>query len=96
MHPVTRQSLEQAILELLTRRAQGNTIRPSEAARAVGSEDGAGLMDSVRETAQRLEAAGRVVIYQGGRPVAPDQPRGPIRIGPAPCSSDAPPDGSSS
>ena len=73
--------LEEAILELLDRRAEGATICPSDAARAVGPQDGwRDLMDPARDAARRLVAAGRVEITQGGRVVDPDSATGPIRI----------------
>lgn len=77
------QRLEQAILELLDGRAPDATICPSDAARAVydGDDDGwRALMEPVRQAARRLVAAGEVEITQGGRPVDPDEARGPIRM----------------
>ncbi|MFH8478766.1 DUF3253 domain-containing protein [Streptomyces sp. DSS69] len=77
------QQLEAAILELLDGRAPAATICPSDAARAVhdGDDDGwRALMEPARRAARRLVAAGEVEITQGGRPVDPDEVRGPIRI----------------
>ncbi|MFD3650335.1 DUF3253 domain-containing protein [Streptomyces cyaneofuscatus] len=77
------QRLEQAILELLDERAPTATICPSDAARAAydGEDDGwRALMEPVRRAARRLVAAGKVEITQGGRPVGPDEVRGPTRI----------------
>lgn len=79
----TDQQLERAILELLDARAPAATICPSDAARAVhaGDDDGwRALMEPARRAARRLVAAGEVEITQGGRPVAPAEARGPIRI----------------
>ncbi|MFD4233412.1 DUF3253 domain-containing protein [Streptomyces sp. NPDC058542] len=79
----TGRRLEQAILDLLKRRGPNATICPSDAARAVyrGDDDGwRSLMEPARQAARRLVGAGRVEITQGGRPVAPDEARGPIRI----------------
>lgn len=74
-------ALEGAILELLSKRARGATICPSEAARAVFGE-GAWRegMEAARRAARRLVAKGRVVITQGGRVVDGDRARGPIRV----------------
>jgi hypothetical protein len=76
----TDRGLEQAILELLERRAVGATICPSEAARAVGGEVWRPLMEPARSAARRLVAAGLVEITQSGRVVDPSTARGPIRI----------------
>jgi hypothetical protein len=72
--------LEVSILELLATRARGATICPSEAARAVGDDDWRTLMEPARAAARRLQAEGRAVITQGGRPVDPSTAKGPIRI----------------
>jgi hypothetical protein len=72
--------LDAAILSLLSERATSATICPSEAARAVGGDDWRPLMEPARAAARRLQAAGRVVITQGGRPVDPSSAKGPIRI----------------
>lgn len=79
----TDRRLEKTILELLERRGPTATICPSDAARAVytGDDDGwRALMEPARRAARRLVTAGEVEITQGGRPVAPDKARGPIRI----------------
>ncbi|MFJ4837424.1 DUF3253 domain-containing protein [Streptomyces sp. NPDC088746] len=79
----TDRRLERAILELLERRGPTATICPSDAARAVYEGDGDGwraLMEPARRAARRLVAAGEVEITQGGRPVALEDARGPIRI----------------
>lgn len=74
------QELEVVIMELLADRARGASICPSEAARAVGDVDWQSLTEPARAAARRLEAEGRVVITQGGRPVDPSTAKGPIRI----------------
>ncbi|MEO9199523.1 MAG: DUF3253 domain-containing protein, partial [Antricoccus sp.] len=75
----TDQALEEAIRDLLSQRAQAATICPSEAARAVGSDDVAwrDLMEPARRAARRLVDAGEVVIVQGGRVVDPSTAKGP-------------------
>jgi hypothetical protein len=75
--------IEQAIMELCLERGQGKTICPSEAARRVAGEGGDwhGLMGTVRQAAARLAGEGRISIYRKGRPIAPDEMRGVIRLG---------------
>jgi hypothetical protein len=75
--------LEASIIELLSQRAAGATICPSEAARAVGGSDDdewRPLMEPARRAARRLVAAGEVEITQRGRVVDPSRAKGPIRI----------------
>ncbi|MHA3701931.1 DUF3253 domain-containing protein [Jatrophihabitans sp. YIM 134969] len=71
--------LEESIRSLLA--ARSGTICPSDAARAVGTEDGwRELMEPARRAARRLVAAGEVEITQGGHVVDPSTAKGPIRI----------------
>ena len=77
------QRYEDIILALLHARAEGATLCPSEAARAVARDtdtDWRTLMAATREAACRLAAAGRIVVTQRGVPVDPLQARGPIRL----------------
>ena len=68
--PDIDQRLEDAILDLLARRAPTATICPSDAARAVGDEGSwRDLMDPARAAAARLVETGDVEITQGGRVV---------------------------
>ncbi|NNB88494.1 DUF2256 and DUF3253 domain-containing protein [Corallococcus exiguus] len=69
---------EARILELLSQRAGGATVCPSEVARASGGEDWRACMEPVREAARRLVARGVLDIVQGGRVVEPSTARGPI------------------
>ena len=73
---------EADILQLLSARARGATICPSEVARARSpeGEEWRALMEPVREAARRLVAQGRVVITQKGHEVDPSTAKGPIRI----------------
>jgi hypothetical protein len=76
-----RSDAERAILGLLAERAPGTTICPSEAARALGGDDGfRPLMGLVRDTARELAADGRIEVTQRGAPVDIDGARGPIRL----------------
>lgn len=81
VRPVDRE-LEAAILELLSGRAGGASICPSEAARAVAEGEDAWkeLMEPARRAARRLVAAGEVEITQKGRVVDPSTAKGPIRV----------------
>jgi Protein of unknown function (DUF3253) len=77
---ITDRRLEELIIELLDRRADGATICPSDAARAADPETWRDLMQPVRRAARRLVDQRRVVVTQGGEVVDPDSARGPIRI----------------
>ena len=77
----TDRALEEAILELLRHRDLGKTVCVSEAARAVGPEDGwRELMEPARRAARRLVESGEIVVTQGGEVVDPATARGPIRL----------------
>lgn len=72
--------LETVILELLSARAHGATICPSEAARIVGGENWRSLMEPARMAARRLVHAGSIEVLQRGRAVDPSTAKGPIRL----------------
>ena len=72
--------LEAAMLALLADRKGGDTICPSEAARAVSPDDWRPLMEPARAAARRLAGRGVVQVTQGGRVVDPTNFRGPIRV----------------
>ncbi|MGW6538668.1 DUF3253 domain-containing protein [Streptomyces sp. NPDC055051] len=79
----TVRRLEQTILRLLRHRAPGASICPSDAARAAyeGDDDGwRALMEPARLAARHLVDEGEVEITQRGRPIAPGEAKGPIRI----------------
>ncbi|MDQ3723816.1 MAG: DUF3253 domain-containing protein [Actinomycetota bacterium] len=72
---------ERAILDLLAQCGPGKTICPSEAARAVGGDEGfRPLLPLVREAAGALVASGRIEVTQRGRAVELNEARGPIRL----------------
>ena len=80
-----RAAAERAILDLLAQRGPGKTICPSEAARALGGDEGfRPLMALVRDAAATLAADGRIDVTQGGSPVDIAKARGPIRLRAAP------------
>jgi hypothetical protein len=75
------QDAERAILNLLAQRDPGRTICPSEAARALGGDDGfRPLMPLVRDAAADLVARGELEVVQSGEVVDPADARGPIRL----------------
>jgi hypothetical protein len=70
-----------AIEDLLAQRDPGKTICPSDAARALGGDDGfRPLMDTVRDAARDLVAEGRIVVTQKGEGVDLDTVKGPVRF----------------
>jgi hypothetical protein len=77
----TDHELEDTILGLLACEPVGGTICPSEAARLVaGDTDWRPLLERTRWAAARLAARDRLEIVQNGRPVDPDEARGPARL----------------
>ena len=73
--------IETTIRELLERRGPGKTICPSDAARALGGDDGfRPLMDPVRAAARAMVDRGELEITQSGRVVDPERARGAIRL----------------
>ncbi len=77
----SRQDAERAILDLLAQRDEGKTICPSEAARALGGDDGfRPHMPLVRDAAAHLVALGELEVTQSGEVVDPAAARGPIRL----------------
>ena len=78
------QDLHSLILRLLDARAPGQTICPSEAARAVASSELRSewepLMPPIRAAALDLVARGEIVITQRGDIVDGNTAKGPIRL----------------
>jgi hypothetical protein len=77
------QTVENTILDLLSRRPAGLTISPMDVARRLGGDhpDGWGpLMQPVRRAAVKLMKEGRLVVTRKGRPVDPDDFRGVYRL----------------
>ena len=72
--------LRAAILDLLERRAPGQTICPSEAARAVGGAGFRALMEPTRAVAAELVAEGLIEVTQRGEVVDLASARGPVRL----------------
>lgn len=72
--------LDALILKLLQARRPGNTICPSEAARAADGGHWRELMPAVREAAAELDDAGQIEVLQRGQRVDARTARGPIRL----------------
>jgi predicted sulfurtransferase len=75
-----RARLRAEILTLTAARGQGKSICPSEAARAVRPEDWNRFMTETRRVAVQMAEAGEIEILRKGKPVAPDEVRGVIRL----------------
>lgn len=74
-------TLEQALLDVLTR-AGGKTLSPPEIAHAIaGDDEWHALLVPIRRTAVSLARAGRLVIYRKGKIADPDDFRGVYRLG---------------
>jgi hypothetical protein len=71
--------LEAEILRQTEARGADASICPSEVARAFG-EEWRPLMGPVRQAAIGLSRQGRIDILRKGKPVAPEQVRGVIRL----------------
>ena len=93
--PRDPQAIERTILDLVTRRGEGKTICPSEAARALAGPDPEAwsrMMPHIRRVAVDLMKQGRITITRKGRAVDPDDFRGVYRLAIARGGSDeAPP-----
>ncbi len=80
--PPAPAEVEATILRLLHALGSGQTISPTDAARAlVSGNDWHVLMPAVRRTAVTLALAGRIVIYRKGKPVDPADFNGVYRLG---------------
>lgn len=66
-------------MQLLSQRARGATICPSEILSPEQKQDER-RMEMVRQAARRLQRQGQIDILRRGQVVDPDQFRGPIRL----------------
>ena len=72
---------EDVILRLCAERGPTRSICPSEAARVLaGDAEWRPLLSAVRAAAVSLARAGRLLILRKGRPIAPEDMRGVIRL----------------
>jgi hypothetical protein len=76
---LSREEIEATIEDLLAKRAEGRTICPSEAARAL-ADDWRPLMEEVRQTAYAMADDGRLQVTQKGEVVDGRAARGAIRL----------------
>lgn len=72
-------TLESEILRLAAACGPGRSIDPASVAQAV-SPDWRPLLGAVRRAAVRLALAGRIDILRKGKPVAPQDTKGVIRL----------------
>jgi len=81
---MTTDSAEQAILDLVTERGPDKSICPTDAARRLAGnpadDSWRRKLSPVRLAAQRLAKAGKIEILRKGKPVAPEDARGVIRL----------------
>lgn len=77
---MTADPIEASILELVTARGAGKSICPSEVARAMRPEAWQPLLGPVRKAAMRLVVAGAIDVLRKGKPVAPGEVKGVIRL----------------
>lgn len=79
---------EQAILTLVAQRGPDKSICPTDAARLLAGNPAddkwRGSLSPIRLAAQRLAKAGKIQILRKGKPVAPEDARGVIRLRIAP------------
>jgi hypothetical protein len=70
------------IRALLKRRQPSSSMCPSEAARALSSDEATwrGLMPQVREVAKSMRAQGQLHITRGGQALGENIDGGPIRL----------------
>jgi hypothetical protein len=72
-----------AILRLVAARGHASSISPTDAARALASAEAPEwqhLIRPVRRVALRLAAAGRIEVLRKGKPIAPGEAKGVIRL----------------
>jgi hypothetical protein len=75
---------ERAILDLVTARGPAKSICPTEAARRLAGDPADDswrkFLHPIRLAAQRLARSGQVDILRKGRPIAPEDVHGVIRL----------------
>ncbi len=89
---MTSDPAEATIMELVTSRGPEKSICPTEAARALAGhpadESWRAKLSPIRLAAARLAKAGRIEILRKGKPVAPEDARGVVRLRIAPESAE--------
>jgi hypothetical protein len=90
---MTNDPAERAILQLLDASGAGKSISPSDAARALaGNPPGDAWRKSlapIRLATMRLAGSGQIEILRKGKPVAPADAHGVIRLRLAPAGADS-------
>jgi hypothetical protein len=90
---MTPDPAEQAILQLLHARGADKSISPSDAARALaGNPPGDAWRKSlapIRLATMRLARSGQIEILRKGKPVAPEDAHGVIRLRLGPAGADS-------
>jgi hypothetical protein len=85
---MTSDPAEAAIMALVAERGHEKSICPTEAARALAGnpadDSWRAKLSPVRLAAARLAKAGRIEILRKGKPVAPEDARGVVRLRLAP------------
>jgi hypothetical protein len=83
-HPVDEAHIAAHILRMVAERGPARSVDPTEAARALAPEAPAAewqrLIRPVRRVALRLAEAGQVELLRKGKPVAPGEAKGVIRL----------------
>ena len=81
--PTSTNPFRDAILEQIELRyqADGRTISPEDAARAISEQRWNKLLKDVKAEAIRLAKEGKISIYRKGKPVDPDDFKGVYRLG---------------
>ena len=72
--------IREDILDMLSKRAPGKSICPSEVARNLYPGNWRDQMENVREVAREMTREGVIRITQGDDEVDPDNIKGPIRL----------------
>jgi hypothetical protein len=86
-HPMTQPdsqpaaSLEETLIEVLSRAGSGTLSPPEIAHRIAPDGDWHALLMPIRRAAVKLALEGRMVIYRKGKPVDPNDFRGVYRLG---------------
>lgn len=82
--PAPRSDAQDVVLRLCAERGADRSICPTEAARALAGDapdaDWRRRLPEVRAAAVALARAGRLDILRKGKPIAPDEVRGVIRL----------------
>jgi hypothetical protein len=77
MNPAT---ITEEIMRQVEARGPGKSICPSEVAQALAPDAWRGLLTLVRQAAAALATEGQIDILRKGKPVAPEDMRGVIRL----------------